>query len=244
MKIDINSDVGEGVGNEEVLVPLISSCNIACGGHAGDENSIRQVIRIAKSNAVLIGAHPSYPDKENFGRKTMILSKESLIEVLQKQLQLFFSIAKEENATVHPIKAHGARYNDSAVHIDLAQAYLEAIAPFSDSIIVYVPYNSIIAQEALKKGIKVAYETFLDRNYNSDGSLVSRRQDNALIEKPEKVLEHLLFILKEHKIKTLNGTLINSLSDTFCIHGDTVSALKILMYLHNELPKYNIQINP
>ena len=244
MKIDINSDVGEGVGNEEVLVPLISSCNIACGGHAGDENSIRQVIRIAKSNAVLIGAHPSYPDKENFGRKTMILSKESLIEVLQKQLQLFFSIAKEENATVHHIKAHGALYNDSAVHIDLAQAYLEAIAPFSDSIIVYVPYNSIIAREALKKGIKVAYETFLDRNYNSNGSLVSRRQDNALIEKPEKVLEHLLFILKEHKIKTLNGTLINSFSDTFCIHGDTVSALKILMYLHNELPKYNIQINP
>ncbi|MBO0593292.1 5-oxoprolinase subunit PxpA [Cellulophaga sp. E16_2] len=244
MKIDINSDVGEGVGNEKELLPLISSCNIACGGHAGDENSIREVIKIAKKNKVLIGAHPSYPDKVNFGRKTIVLSKEILIQSLQKQLQLFFTVANQENVTVHHIKAHGALYNDSVRNVAVAHAFLEAIIPFSNTLKLYVPYNSILAQEAIKKGISVAYEAFLDRNYNDDGSLVSRTQENALIENPQEVLRHLLCMLEEGKIKTVHNKLINCSSDTFCIHGDTVSALKILMYLHNELPNYNIQINP
>lgn len=244
MKIDINSDVGEGVGNEEELLPLISSCNIACGGHAGDEKSIRKVIQIAKINKVLIGAHPSYPDKKNFGRKTMVLSKEILIATIQEQLNLFFSVAKQENVGVHHIKAHGALYNDCAENIDVAQAFLKAIAPFSDAITLYVPYNSILAQEAMKKGVLIAYETFLDRNYNEDGSLVSRTEVNALITKPQEVLHHLLTIVKQNKIKSIHNSLIDCVSDTFCIHGDTVSALKILMYLHLELPNYNIQINP
>ncbi|WP_158978109.1 5-oxoprolinase subunit PxpA [Cellulophaga sp. L1A9] len=243
MKIDINCDVGEGVGNEEELLPLISSCNIACGGHAGDENSIRNVIKIAKKNKVLIGAHPSYPDKALFGRKTMVLSKEILIATIQEQVHLFFVIAKEENVSVHHIKAHGALYNDCASNIDVALAFLEAIIPYSDGIKLYVPYNAIIAQEAIKQGVSIAYESFLDRNYNDDGSLVARSKENALLENPKDVLRHLRYMIEDGKIKTINNKLINCLSDTFCIHGDTVSALKILMYLHDELPNYNIQIN-
>ncbi|TMM57121.1 5-oxoprolinase subunit PxpA [Maribacter algarum] len=240
--IDINCDVGEGIGNEAELLPLISSCNIACGGHAGDIETMTNVVRLAKENKVRVGAHPSYPDKQNFGRVSMDIPSELLVKSIQTQIESFTSVLEKENVPIHHIKPHGALYNDIVRDEDLAKVFLEAIAMYKGYVFLYVPYNSKIEAESLKKNFNIKYEAFGDRNYNKDLSLVSRKLPNAVIEKPELVLSHLLSMVKEGRLKTQDGGHVELQADTFCIHGDTPSALQILMYLTSALPEHNILI--
>lgn len=240
--IDINCDVGEGVGNEYDLLPLISSCNIACGGHAGDAASMEYVIGLAKKHHVKIGAHPSYPDKTNFGRQVLSISDDDLKISIIDQLRTFNRVLEKENAQLHHIKAHGALYNETAKNKSLALLYLEAIKPYLGNTFLYVPYGSVIAELAIENGFRIIYEAFADRNYNTDLSLVSRQFDNALIEEPQKVLEHILFIIQKGKVRTVSKEEIEIKADTLCIHGDTPSALQILMYLSRELPNSGVQL--
>lgn len=242
MEIDINCDLGEGVGNEALILPLISSCNIACGGHAGNTATMRKVIKLAQKNNVKIGAHPSYPDKENFGRLSLEISSKELIKSIREQVKDFAILCNSEKAIFHNIKPHGALYNDIAKDKKLARTFLTAILPYKSYIKLYVPYNSAIAEEAKKQGFIVLYEVFLDRNYHQDLSLVSRKEPNALIENPEDVLQHLLNMVKNKQVKTVENQLVSIVADTYCIHGDTSSVYKILTYLHSELPKLNIAI--
>lgn len=242
IRIDINCDVGEGVGNEKQLFPFISSCNIACGGHAGDPQSIRNIIQLARKFKVKIGAHPSYPDRKNFGRKSMSIEALVLIQSLRDQLQLFSSIMEEEEGSWHHIKPHGALYNDLAKSASLSETFLEAIDPFLKGLKLYVPFGSEIAEAAIEKAIPIAYEGFADRNYNSDLSLVSRSKTGAIISEPVMVLEHILRIIRNGKVKTIDGAEVDIVVDTFCIHGDTPSALQILTYLAKELPGEHIEI--
>lgn len=240
--IDINCDLGEGFGNEEQILPLISSCNIACGGHAGGDEIIRKVAQLAKQHNVKVGAHPSYPDKENFGRETMWIAKDELINSLKSQVDNFASIITEENIDLHHIKAHGALYNDMTTDAEIARSFLEAIANYKDNTILYVPFNSVIEGEALVAGFKIKYEAFGDRNYSFDGSLISRKEENALIEKPQTVLEHIARMVHEREVKLPDGKRIRMLADTYCIHGDTPSALEILAYISNYQSMYNLVI--
>ena len=240
--IEINCDVGEGIGNEAELLPLISSCNIACGGHAGDIDTMTKVVRLAKKNGVRVGAHPSYPDRENFGRISMYISPESLIESIQSQLKFFTTILDKEQVKMHHIKPHGALYNDIAKNPDLAKTFLEAIGQYKDDVFLYVPYKSSIEIESLKKNFTIKYEAFGDRNYNLDFTLVSRKHSKAVIENPEMVLSHLLSMIEKESLRTVDGELLKIKADTFCIHGDTSSALQILTYLSEELPNRNISI--
>ena len=242
MYIDINCDVGEGVGNETELFPHISSCNIACGGHAGDPESIRSIIRLSKSYHLKIGAHPSYPDRDNFGRISVEISRDQLIDTIRQQLAVIIDILQEEGGELHHIKAHGALYNDIAKDAELAAIFLEAIHSFKEEAVLYVPYNSVIERLAQLKGFNIALEAFGDRNYNTDLSLVSRRKSNALIETPKAVLKHILSIVRDKKVKTITGKHIPIKADTVCIHGDTPTAVQILQYLSKELGKYNIQL--
>lgn len=241
IEIDINSDVGEGVGNEAELMPLISSCNIACGGHAGDEDSMRETIRLALKHHVKIGAHPSYPDRANFGRKIMDISTEGLLSSIREQLSSFSDILKKEGGQLHHIKPHGALYNTIAKDEKLANTFLEAISEYIH-IPLYVPFASVIEGEAKKRNLTVIHEAFADRNYHHDLSLVSRKEENALIESPEDVLAHVERISRTGKVLTIEGIEKEIMADTFCVHGDTPSALKILTYLHQELPNHHIQI--
>jgi UPF0271 protein len=238
--IDINCDLGEGVGNEAELLPLVSSCNIACGGHAGDEATMKWVVSLAKKHEVKIGAHPSYPDKANFGRVSMFLSPNELITTVREQIARLISICIQDGVKLHHIKAHGALYNDIAKGGDLAQVFLEAIAPYKASQFLYVPSGSGLEQLAILQGFKIKKEAFGDRNYNADLSLVSRKKDNALIHTPQSVLEHMLRMVIESKVLTVSGMLKDIGADTYCIHGDTANALQILMYLSKALPKQNI----
>lgn len=240
--IDINCDVGEGVGNEADLLPLISSCNISCGAHAGDEEIIRSTIKLAKLNNVKIGAHPSYPDRENFGRQVMAISHSDLQQSIQDQLQLFCGILGEENGILHHIKPHGALYNQISRDRALAKTFLEAVQDYKTEACIYVPYKSSIAEEALDRGFKIIYEAFGDRNYMPNLQLVPRSRPNAVIEDPEEVLKHVVQMISEKKVITINGRYCDLMADTICVHGDTATALKILMYLQQQLPKHNIQL--
>ncbi|MGX1929980.1 5-oxoprolinase subunit PxpA [Flagellimonas sp. 2504JD4-2] len=240
--IDINCDVGEGVGNESQLLPLISSCNIACGGHAGDVETMEKVVRLAQKNNVKIGAHPSYPDKLNFGRQVMSISDENLRQSIVEQLKIFDEVLKGEGGNLHHIKAHGALYNQTAKDKNLATLYLDAVDSYREDAFLYVPFGSIITKLAVERGFNIIYEAFADRNYNIDLSLVSRQLDNALIKEPEHVLKHIIPIIKKGEVVTISNERVKIKADTLCIHGDTPSALQILMYLSEELPHCGIQL--
>ena len=239
--IDINCDVGEGIGNEAQLLPLISSCNIACGGHSGDLETIREVVAIAKKYNVKIGAHPSYPDKKSFGRLSMIIPENELIAIIQGQIETLLIILKEEGLAMQHIKPHGALYNDVAKDLNLSRTFLKAIKPYKKSLL-YVPYGSVIEKEALKQGFSIKREAFADRNYNADFSLVSRNLPHAVMEDPEMVLAHVLCMVKEKKVTTLNKEVIFIDAETYCLHGDTLNAIQILTYLSEQLGMYNIKI--
>ncbi|MCR9262910.1 MAG: 5-oxoprolinase subunit PxpA [Flavobacteriaceae bacterium] len=240
--IDINCDVGEGVGNEASLFPYISSCNIACGGHAGDVDTIRRIVKLAKQHHIKVGAHPSYPDRANFGRQVMDISPQELQDSIKDQLKTFMKVLQEEQVSLHHIKAHGALYNQTAKDEALAEIYLDALVPYVTETLLYVPFGSEISKKVQQRGFDVWYEAFADRNYNNDLSLVSRKLPNALIQNPGKVLQHVVSIITEGKVLAVTGEKIGIEAQTLCIHGDTASALEILMYLSEELPNHQVRV--
>ena len=240
--IAINCDVGEGVSNEHLLMPYISSCNIACGGHYGDVKTMDNTIAIAIENNVLIGAHPSFPDKENFGRKILKMTLEALQKSIESQLQLFKSRLDLVGAKMNHIKPHGALYNLITVDVATAKIFLKAIDKYAKSVFLYVPYNSVIARLAIEKNIRVVYEVFADRNYNSDLSLVSRNQENALITDAVAVFKHVVHMYQHQEVIAISGEKKPIIADTFCVHGDQEKALSILIYLSEHLKKQGIAI--
>jgi len=240
--IDINCDLGEGVDNEVDIMPMISSCSIACGGHAGNLETMEKVVGLAKLNGVLVGAHPSYPDKENFGRVSISISAEALKNSIKEQIESLLVILKAKNMELNHIKPHGALYNDIARDRELALLFLESVAAYKEKVVLYVPYASEIAKQAKETGYPIKYEAFADRNYNQDLSLVSRNAPNALIQEPHEVLDHILLMVNKGTVKTASGTAVKLLADTYCIHGDSPATLQILMYLSQQLPKKQIFI--
>ena len=235
-KIDINCDVGEGLNNEDVLMQYIQSCNIACGSHAGDEKQMQNIVALAIKYKVKIGAHPSYPDEENFGRKTMIMEPDEFKKSIQNQINLLLKIVKEQGVSLHHIKPHGALYNDLAKSDDLSVKFLNAVMPYKNMVKLYVPYNSAIEKNALKKGFPIIYEAFADRNYYDDLSLVSRQEKEALITNPKLILQNVLEMVNTQKVTTVSGKKVPIKAATFCVHSDTENAIEIVQVLN----RYNI----
>ncbi|CAM1358153.1 5-oxoprolinase subunit PxpA [Tenacibaculum xiamenense] len=242
MIIDINCDVGEGIGNEAQLLPFISSCNIACGGHAGDLQTIDKVIELAKQYKVKIGAHPSFPDKENFGRKVMDISSSELKESLTDQVSILKERVEKYGGKLHHVKAHGALYNLTATDKKMAKLVVDVVLRYCPDSFLYVPYQSEISKEAMQKGLQIKYEAFADRNYNYDLTLVSRSKEQALIYKKEEVFSHVLNMLKNNEVKTITGQKVPIEADTFCIHGDSKNADVLVKYLFEEFKAINIEI--
>ena len=241
-QIDLNCDIGEGLENENELLPYISSCSIACGGHAGDPQSMDMVIGLALQNGVKIGAHPSYPDRENFGRKTLKMDQADFVDSIRVQLNTFSEILHMRQGILNHIKPHGALYNDLVKDKGLSRVFLKAITPYREGVKLYAPFGSVIAEEAQNQGWSIVYEAFGDRNYNDDLSLVSRTNPNALILEPREVLEHVLHIILKSKVKTAAGRTQTLEAETICLHGDSPGVLQILMYLSQELPKNDVQV--
>tara|TARA_B100001559_G_scaffold61235_1_gene49238 strand:+ start:277 stop:990 length:714 start_codon:yes stop_codon:yes gene_type:complete len=232
--LNINCDLGEGLNNEHIIMPLIDSCNIACGGHAGDNGSMIECVEISIKNNVKIGAHPSYPDKINFGRKKIDISPSELSYSIISQIESLETIADSYGLELNHIKAHGALYNQMMIDAELSNFYLDTIKDFKNKCSLYIPYKSEIEKIALKKGFSIIYEAFGDRNYNDDLSLVSRNNENALITDPESVVNHIKTIKETETVKTINGNFKKIKFDTICIHSDTNNSIKILKKINQE----------
>ncbi|MDG4715406.1 5-oxoprolinase subunit PxpA [Winogradskyella marincola] len=240
--VDINADVGEGMGNEALLIPYLSSCNIACGGHAGDVKTMTEVVRLAKNHKVKIGAHPSFPDVLNFGRAVMDISAADLFSSLKSQIRSLQQILHNENAQLHHIKPHGALYNLAAKDEKTARIIIEVVKSIAMPIQLYVPYNSVISKLAEQEKISVTFEAFADRNYEENLSLVSRKKEDAILHENSRILNHILGMIHREKVTAINGVEVPIKASTFCVHGDTKNAFEILDFLIKELPKYNVKI--
>ncbi len=240
--IDINCDLGEGIADDAQLMRYISSCSIACGGHAGDETTMRNALQLAKKHQVGAGAHPSYPDKEHFGRKTIPISLDELGASLMGQMQRLSSIAKKLDVQIHHVKPHGALYDQATKDRSIAGIVVKAMKEVLPDARMYAPFRSWLAQEAIENKVEVTLEAFADRNYEDDLSLVRRSNPKAIIDTPEDVLAHLLTMVQYHKVRSINGKLVPIRANTFCVHGDHQNTIEVLRYLSSELSKNNIQI--
>jgi len=231
MALSINCDLGEGFNNEIDLMPFIQACNIACGGHAGDVKTMEKVVALAIQHGVKIGAHPSYPDKENFGRKSLKMAENELIDSIQKQVHLLHQIVLNQEGILHHIKPHGALYNDVAQHEKIANALLKALLPYQNEVKIFVPFKSVIEKMALSQGFSIVYEAFADRNYTDDFRLVSRKEKDAVLTDINSIKQHVKMMSETGIVTTTTGKMISIKADTFCVHSDTPNALEILKAL-------------
>lgn len=232
--MDINADLGEGAGNDEDIMPLISSCNIACGGHFGDKNSIRATLRLAQKHRVKVGAHWSYPDQKNFGRKQMSISAEELTQALNNQLNLFLQVCEEEGVKMNHIKAHGALYTYGSNEPEQLDAILKVLDVLSFRPLLYLQENSLLHQKA-KSDFPVFLEAFIDRRYVDEKTLLDRNSPQALISDPKEAWEQFELLAFHNQVKDINGKKRTLKADTLCIHGDHSASVEILKYIHQQL---------
>ncbi len=230
MEININCDLGEKSKHhsnkyDPELLKIVNSANVACGYHAGDEETMSQVIKISKKNGVSIGAHPSFNDPENFGRERMNLSSAEIKKLIIDQYQILQSIASNYGENVSHIKPHGALNNMACEDIDLATTLAKTIKEINQDLIYLVPTGSKMEEAAKKLDMKIACEIFADRNYEDDGNLVSRKKSHALITDPDEAKKHVLKMVKTQSINCHSGKQIPCEIDSVCIHGDNLSSL-------------------
>lgn len=232
MKPDINCDLGEGIGNDELIIPFISSANIACGYHAGDIDTIQQTIEECLKHNVSIGAHPSFLDRENFGRTEMNLQVDDLYDLVTQQLIIFSEVADSFGKTINHVKPHGALYNMPAKDALIANIIAKAVKDFDSNIILYGLCGSHSINEANKIGLKTANEVFADRTYQDDGSLTPRSKHDALITDVNKVVQQVSQMTKNGTVTTVSGKQIPIKAETICIHGDGKHAVEFAKAIH------------
>ena len=233
--IDLNCDVGEGVGNESLLFRYISSCNIATGGHAGDTDSMREVVSLAEKYKIRIGAHPSYPDRLHFGRVSRKMDKDEFQSSMANQISALGAVLASSKVSLHHIKAHGALYNDLAPGGPLAMEYLEVLQPYRQTCVIYAPFGSEFYRMAAGQGFRVWEEAFADRAYESDGRLVSRGQPGAVITDPKAAAHQVIQMVRDHRVSCSDGSYYAINPRTICIHGDTPNAIEILKQITESL---------
>lgn len=233
--MDINCDMGEGIGNERLLMPFINSANIACGYHAGDDETMQEVIMLCLKYDVHIGAHPSFFDRENFGRTEIHLPTAEIYGLVSDQLLLMNKIVRQCGGRLHHVKPHGALYNMAAKDPVLAATIAKAVKDFDDSLVFYGLSGSVMITEAATIGLQTANEVFADRTYQPDGSLTPRSLPNALITDNEIMLNQLTKFVEENKVITSTGKEIELRADTICIHGDGEHALAFVKSIYKKL---------
>jgi len=249
MEININCDLGEkskfhSIENDPELLNIVNSANIACGYHAGDEDTMNKVIKISKSNGVSIGAHPSFKDPENFGRKRIILNSSEITKLITVQYEILQKIAQEHGENVTHIKPHGALNNMACEDFELANTIAQAINNINKNIIFLVPTGSQMEIAAKKLNMKIAREIFADRNYEDDGNLVSRSKDHALITDPNMAKKHVLSMVKNQALNCFSGKQIPCEIDSVCIHGDNQSSLATAKSIKENLLSNGLILKP
>ena len=247
MEININCDLGEkskhhSNKHDPELLKIVNSANVACGYHAGDEDTMHQVIKISKKNGVSIGAHPSFNDPENFGRERMNLSSTEVEKLIVDQYEILQNIASNYGESVSHIKPHGALNNMACEDIDLATTLAKTIKEISKDLIYLVPTGSKMEEAAKKLDMKIACEIFADRNYEDDGNLVSRKKSHALITDPEEAKKHVLKMVKTQSLNCHSGKQIPCEIDSVCIHGDNLSSLATASSIKKNLVENGLEL--
>ena len=240
MEININCDLGEkskhhSNKHDPDLLEIVNSANVACGYHAGDEETMDQVIKISKKNGVSIGAHPSFNDPENFGRERMNLSSFEITKLIIDQYEILQKIALKHGENVSHMKPHGALNNMACEDIELATTLAKTIKGISKDLIYLVPTGSKMEVAAKKLDMKIACEIFADRNYEDDGNLVSRKKPHALITDPKQAQKHVLKMVKTQSLNCHSGKQIPCEIDSVCIHGDNQSSLETAKSIKKDL---------
>ena len=249
MEININCDLGEkskhhSNENDPALLEIVNSANVACGYHAGDEDTMREVIKISKNRGVSIGAHPSFNDPDNFGRERINLSENEIRKLIIDQYEILQKIAQENNESVTHMKPHGALNNMACEDIELATILAKVIYEIDKDLIYLVPTGSKMEIAAKKLNMKIACEIFADRNYEDDGNLVSRKKPHALIIDPEQAKKHVLNMVKNQAINCHSGKQIPCEIDSVCIHGDNANSLSTAKSIRDNLIENKLNLRP
>ena len=243
MHIDLNADLGEGAGNDEALLKLVSSANIACGWHAGDAVTMRQCVGWALANGVAIGAHPSFPDRANFGRSEMHLPPQDIVAGVLYQIGALAAIVRAEGGALSHVKPHGALYNQAAQDPVLADAVCEAVRRFDPRLKLVGLAGSRMIEAARRAGLTPIEEVFADRGYNPDGSLVSRKLPGALIEDEEQALAQTLSLVRDRQVTAIDGSSVSVNAQSVCLHGDGAHALSFARRIHERLAQEGITVS-
>jgi len=240
--IDLNADLGEGDPYDEALLQVVSSCNIACGGHAGDPATMAATVSIAIANGVAVGAHPGYPDKKGFGRVSRFVTGDALYASLSRQVDSLADIAASLGATLNHVKAHGALYNDAVADADLAEIIARVTAEVPGSAVLVGMANSELRTAAKRHGLAFIGEAFVDRAYEADGTLVSRSEPGAVHSELSVVTNQAVTLAKEGQVTARNGDVIDVRADTLCIHGDTPGAAEAARAVRDVLSNRGVEI--
>jgi UPF0271 protein len=239
--VDLEFDGGEGF-DDAALMPYASTVHIACGGHTGDEASMRHAVRLAKENGVAIGAHPSYPDRVSFGRKKIDLPPEALAEEIRRQIESLLAIVDAEGSRLVSVKPHGALYHDVARDADLARLFARTVSTIAHSVALVTFPKSELHVAASQWGLRSQGEAFADRRYEADGSLVSRTEPDALIEDPEEAARQALSIVRDRVVTTRGGAPLEVYAQSICIHSDTPGAGRIAAAVRTALVEAGYEV--
>lgn len=242
MTIDLNCDLAEGTGVEPLIMPFITSANISCGYHAGDRDLMTQTIRLCLLHGVAVGAHPSFPDRENFGRTEMNMPASEVYDLVKTQLGIIRDVAGAEGARLCHVKPHGALYNMAAVRPDLAKAIADAVSDFDSGLVLFGLSGSSMEAAAEQSGLTMAHEVFADRTYRPDGTLTPRSHPHALITDTGQACAQALALASGKSITTIEGRELRLRADTICLHGDGTHAVAFAKSIRNVLTDAGIEI--
>ncbi|HJF68401.1 MAG TPA: 5-oxoprolinase subunit PxpA [Staphylococcus kloosii] len=248
MKVDLNCDLGESfgnykIGNDENIIPVITSANIACGFHAGDAQVMNNTVKLAHENNIGIGAHPGLPDLQGFGRRNMDLSPQEIYDTVIYQLGAISGFCAIHNAKLNHVKPHGALYQMGARDEEIAHAIAQAVHDFDASLIFVGLSNTLLISKAKELGLQTASEVFADRRYEANGQLVSRKESDALITDTEEAISQVISMVKDQQVIAKNGEKIAIQADTICVHGDGAHAFEFVSQIRERLSKEGISIS-
>ena len=242
-RIDFNCDLGEGCGDDAAIMPWISSANIACGAHAGDDATIRETLRLCGAHGVVAGAHPGYADREHFGRRELTLPYAELVALVRDQIALMDRLAREQGLTLRHVKPHGALYNQSAREPDIAAAIAEAVRDYDPSLLLVGMSGTVSIDAAQAVGLRTAHEVFAERGYGADGRLLPRGTPGAVLESHAATAQALGFA-QHNAIALHDGRMLRLQADTLCLHGDRADAADFARTLHTALTAAGVRIQP
>jgi len=243
LSIDLNADVGEGM-DDAALLPFVTSANVACGLHAGDPSVMDGTVALALSRGVRVGAHPGYPDRENFGRRAVEMAFDALENLVLFQVAALDGFVRSRGGTLTHVKPHGALYHGGAEFPDVARAIAEGVRRFRTSLVLVGAAGSMLIEAGRDAGLPVAEEAFADRRYLPDGSLVPRGQPGAVITDPEESAAQALRLARDRSVVAVDGSTIEIRADTICLHGDTPGAERIAARIHERFRAEGVRIAP